>query len=322
MATFHCGPLEIEVRSPYRTVRDLLAKNLGLYDIDWQPPYRPVHVSVTSAEPVADVKGDFLRCARMSVDHTRDGLVAATESGMAARGQFTPNGENWTLAVQGEVEDRFEIGDLDDLIVLVLTTGWRRASWVPMHVAAVRSEKASFIVCATSGGGKSTITAALVARGWQTLGDDKVLLRLNPEGRPELAALMHTFNLHPRTREWLPEVGNLESLPPYSAWNEKRKVSVRDIWPGGVTPRTEPTHVIRLERRDDIDGVVVREIDRSELLPILMRQTAIPTDRELASEILQTLAAASRHLEGLHVQVGTDAYKDAEGVALLEKVLP
>lgn len=321
MATFHCGPLEIEVHSQYRTVKDKLAETLGLYDLDWRPPYRPIHVVATSGDPLPEVRGDFLGCARMLVDGTCDGLVATTHGGMASHGQFTPNGENWTFTVPGEVKERSEMADLEDLIGLVLTTGWRRSSWVPMHVAAVTTEKASFILCATSGGGKSTMTAALVARGWQTLGDDKLLLRLNSDGRPELAALLHTFNLHPRTREWLPEVGDLERLPAYSSWTDKRKVSVGDIWRGRVSLRTEPTHLIRLERRDDVDGVVVRELDRSELLPVLMRQTVIPTDREVARQILEVLAALSSHLEGFHVQVGTDAYKDAEGVAALEKAL-
>ena len=91
------------------------------------------------------------------------------------------------------------------------------------------------------------MTAAFVRRGWRTLGDDKLLARLDADGSVRVAALLHTFNLHPSTRTWFPEVGDLERLPTYSAWTEKRKVAVSSIWDAATADVGVPNRVVALD---------------------------------------------------------------------------
>ncbi len=66
--------------------------------------------------------------------------------------------------------------EIEDLLSLVLTTGWRRAGWVPLHGGGLVRDGRGLLCVATSGGGKTTFTVSLIRRGWRALGDDKVLL--------------------------------------------------------------------------------------------------------------------------------------------------
>ena len=169
--------------------------------------------------------------------------------------------------------------------------------------------------------GKSTFTAALVGRGWTALGDDKVLLRLDRQGAPEAAALLHTFNLHPGTRRWLPEVGDLERLPVYSAWTEKRRVALTAIWPGAAARRATPARLVALERAEDHEAVEARPMPEAGVLSTLLRQTVVPADPAEARSILAVVAGAARRLEGVHLSVGREAWADPATVERIEQVV-
>jgi hypothetical protein len=219
-----------------------------------------------------------------------------------------------SLVEQGKLEE------IEDVLSLVLTTGWRHEGWTPIHSAAVVKEHACVVICAPTGGGKTTLTAALVRRGWQVLGDDKLLLRMR-DGRPNVAALLHTFNLHPKTREWFPEVGNLEHLPRYSVWTEKRKVSISSIWSHAPAQTAEPTLLISLRRNMDVRDPIITELGEEGILETLLRQTVIPADRASARGIVSTVARTAVRLRGLSVEVPTDAYRDPQFLDLLESAI-
>ena len=55
-------------------------------------------------------------------------------------------------------------------------------SWLVIHAAVVEKEGAAVILPAPAGSGKSTLCAALVARGWRLLSDELTLIRLD-DGR-------------------------------------------------------------------------------------------------------------------------------------------
>ena len=100
---------------------------------------------------------------------------------------------------------------------------------MPLHAAGVVDDSGNCaLVCAAVGWREvHAHRRRWCARGWRALGDDKLLVRESTRtSTVRVAALLHTFNLHPATRSWFPEVGDLECLPTYSAWTEKRKVSV------------------------------------------------------------------------------------------------
>ncbi len=315
---FCCGPLQITLRAQDVDLYHKIAETFELYDFTWAPPRRSINVYATRSNARTPQSiGDFLRCARMLVDHVPIGLNASTASGARAKASFTDRGETWHITVPDSLVQAGKLEELEDVISLVLTTGWRRGGWTPIHAAGVLKDKTCVLVCAPTGGGKTTLTAALVRRGWRVLGDDKILLRMR-DGLPEVAALLHTFNLHPKSREWFPEVGDLEQLPRYSVWTEKRKVSVAAIWSHAPAQTATPSVLISLQRRTDAANALIEPLGQPEVLTTLLRQTVIPSERGTASEIVSTVARASTHLQGLSVEVPTDAYHDPDFLAALE----
>lgn len=322
MSPFLCGPLRITVKTEDSRLADKIADTLSLFDIDWSPPHRPVELTaekLSARKPSA--QGNFLVLSRMSVDSTDKGLHATTTSGAHGSGQLAADHERWLFQVPDQLIEAQKLEEIEDLLSLALTTGWRREGWVPLHAAGLTIGDRSIILCAPSGGGKSTLTAALIRRGWRALGDDKLLLKLEDGGEPLVAALLHTFNLHPRTREWLPEVGDLEQRPVYSALTPKRKVPVAEIWPDRTDARARPSDLVWLIRRDDFSGMEVTTLEPNEVLSCLLRQTVIPNEPGTASQIVSTIVSTASKLKGVRLEVGRDAYRDLDILSALELAL-
>jgi hypothetical protein len=317
---FLCGPLALSLNAPCGALLDKFVATLGLYDVVWEPPHLAVKIDVVRAgAPAPMAAGTFLECARMKVDAVSPGLRATCPSGVAA--YYNEPANSWVIAAPAEFDVSERPEDIEDLLSLVLTAGWRRAGWLPMHAAAVVKGSRCVFLCAPSGGGKTSLAAALIRREWRTLGDDKVLLRIGAGQTLELAALMHHFNLHPKAQEWFAEVGDLRQLPAYSAWTEKRRVYVEDIWSGKAAARGRPTHLVSLAQREGGTGIKITPLPRAEVLSTLLRQTAVPRDRKIAGEILSTVAAAACELEGLRVEIGEEVYRDPCGLENLERAL-
>jgi hypothetical protein len=319
---YFCGPLRVSVDAQTHALHEKVAETLRLYDRRWPAPDQAVALTVVEANGPAPAmgRGTFLRCARMVVDAAGDGLHATTTSGSQARSRTNAGAEHWSIEVPNDAVGTTAFNDVEDLVILALTSGWRKAGWVPIHGAAIAKDGVCAILCAASGVGKSTLTAAFIRRGWHAVGDDKLLLRMTSDG-PELAALQGTFNLHPQTRAWFPEVGELEKLPIYSTWTEKRKVRVETIWADAVVATATPTHVIRVRRDPSSSALRVRELPSEDLFPTLIRQIAVPTEREAASLILRTVAPTLRRVRGLDLAVGNDAYRHADALDALEAAL-
>jgi len=308
--TFRCGPLLVRVEATDSVLQSKLAESLNLYGVIWQGPRRIVELRVARTPHRAQLlAGRYLNCARMKVDAIADGLRASTVSGASAVGCLDVDGDRWRVSVPEAAVESDSLEDVEDIAMLVLTTGWRRTGRVPVHAAAVTSNGQAVVICAPTGGGKSTLCASLVARGWRTLGDDKLLLDLGD--RPILSALQDTFNLDPAIRHWLPEVGDLTALPRYSSWTDKRRVRLADIWPGALELHAEPTKLVELQRDDGMQGLRLSPLGRNETLALLLRQTVVPGDRATARQILEGVGRMAARLAGVRVIVGRDAYAEA-----------
>jgi hypothetical protein len=315
---YFCGPLRVTVEAQSRALYDKVTETLRLYDRRWIQHDRDVTIRIVETAQVAEpLSGTFLRCARMVVDATGTDLHATTIGGARSRSQRRGRTERWDIEVPAALVAATNLEDVEELVILALTAGWRSAGWVPMHAAAVTDGERCAIICAPSGGGKSTLTAAFVRRGWRAIGDDKLLLRIADE-RPQVAALQRTFNLHPGTRAWFPEVGDLEALPLYSTWTEKRKVNIESIWPRPAADDAQPTHLLRVRRAAAIGGIAIEPMPLADVLPALLRQIAVPTDRTTANLILGAVAPAARGMRGFDVVVGQDAYAHPEALDELE----
>lgn len=321
---FACGPLDVDVISAHPAIDAKMVETLGMYDQPWPEPRRPVHIV---GEPTDDapprVDGTYLCCSRMAVDRVGDDVVAATRCGAHIRSTSSAGHDCWRIVVPNRlvVTGRFEeLDELEDLIGLAVTTGWRRAGWVPVHAAGVVDGERVAVVCSTSGGGKSTLSAVMVRRGWATLGDDKLLLRVDHTGTPEVRSLLSTYNLHPRTAEWLPELGPIDHLPRYSGWTEKRRVPAAAIAPEAMCTAAVPTHLVEL-RRVDRPGARVTGLGANDTLSVLLRQTVLPSDAATTKPIVAALGITARRLRGVRLEVGPDAYGVDDVAAVLDEAL-
>jgi hypothetical protein len=300
---------------------DKLAKALSVYDVTWEEPHLPVRiVAEESDEPTGMVEGNYLNCARMNVDITSAGLHATCLSGSSA--SFSPESDQWNLSVVRAGLLDWEISwDMDDLLSLVLTNGWRCSGFVPIHAGAVAKDRFCAILCAPSGAGKTTLVTALIRRGWRTLGDDKLLLRLNLSQGSELLALVHSFNLDPIVRKWFPELANIKAFPADSPLDQKRRVRIDDIWPGRTIRSSSPTHLLEIGVRDNLGSVKVTSIKESDILSVLLHQTAIPKDLRTANQIVSILAPIAIYLKGFRVEMGRDAYDESRFPAQIEDII-
>lgn len=322
--TFAVGPVRVTLEPMLPAFERRIDEQLQIFRTSWDETPYEVRLNVQPIPaPAADARGTYLTCSRMDIDVTSRGLYATTLCG--ASGQLEErwdDGESWSIGFPADQIDTPAIDQLEDLVGLALVSGWRAAGWTPVHGGAVTRDGKCLLLCAMSGGGKSTLTAALVRDGWRTLGDDKLLLRLGAGGEPEVAALLHSFNLHPKTREWFPEVGDLERQPRYSAWTVKRKVYADDIWPGRTAQRARPTHIVRV-RRDPLPvPIVITPLSDEEMFRTLIGQIAIPKDPAVAAAAMRTVALTVRSgLRGLDVVIGEDAYKDPATLEALTAAL-
>lgn len=318
---FSCGPVEVTLHAETPRLLQRAAAPLSLYNVSWPEPARRVTVAVRATDDTSPpAQGRFMTCARMAVDETPGGLYATCRSGSSCRYQAAA--QRWSIEIPHTHGDDQIREDLVDFLNLALTESWRRLGWLPLHAASILGNQSCALLCATAGGGKSTLTASMIRRGWKTLGDDKLLLRENADGTADAAALLHNFNLHPRTRNWFPEVGDLSDLPPYSPWTEKRKVRIESIWPDSTASQARPTHLLAVVRRADIHGLRLSRLSQAQVLPLLMRQTVIPRQRETAQRMLATLAATANRLHGWQIEIGDDAYRHDQQLAELEALLP
>jgi hypothetical protein len=320
--TYFCGPLRVNVEAQTTFLYDKVIETLRLYDRHWPVHDRTVEIRIhETPDAVAQpANGKFLRCDRINVDVAEAGLLATTIGGARSRSQQSGSTERWEMNIPGELVQTSNLEDVEELVILALTAGWRSAGWVPVHAGAVTNGERCAIICAPSGGGKSTLTAAFVRRGWRAIGDDKLLLRM-VDGRPHLAALQRTFNLHPVTSTWFPEVGDLERLPRYSTWTHKRKVKMESIWPEPVADDAQPTHLLRVRRGPQPGGIVYEPLSAGDTLATLLRQVVIPTDRSTANRILSAVAPTAEKLRGFDVVVGENAYGRADALDALESAL-
>jgi hypothetical protein len=318
--TYQCGPVVVSVSTPTKALRDLIATNFSLYNVAWTEVEAHLCLEVQESDATCEMlAGNYLMAQRTNVDATETGLYATSPSGASAI--FTTTENRWSLTVPYGPLEIWPVTDLEHLLSLVLSNAWRQLGWTPMHVGAITSGKICGILCATSGGGKTTLTVAMIRRKWKTLGDDKLLLRKNASGTMELRALVHAFNLYPHTRDWFPEIGDLESLPHYSVWTEKRKVRIEDIWPGRTVKKDSPTHLVNVVLDDTVKDIEVTPLAQNEILFTLLRQTVIPTHPETARHIVQSLAASARQLKGITARIGPNAYESSDALILLEEAL-
>src|SRR5438270_6428311 len=188
-ARYTAGPLEIVIDCDDSAVLAIAANALRLFSTPWNKCTRTVFMSLVRETGTTRCTGNYLTCARSVIDRSGTTFTACALSGIAATGETAGVRDEWRISVPPELRfTEAESGDIEDILLLALTIACRASGWEPLHAAAAAKGDRCILLCAPSGGGKSSLTAALVRSGWRALGDDKLLLRSN-DGAPELASL-------------------------------------------------------------------------------------------------------------------------------------
>lgn len=328
-----CGPITLELTAETEPLRTRARAVLAAFTAHWGAAGPPTRVELRMTSTPADMgAGRVLSCSDLRVDHTSAGLMATCRSG--GFGHYDPARRSWVLHIHKLVEpprlpasdpdapQEVWLGDsVEDLLELVLTTAWREVGWIPLHAGAVVDEDRCALLTAPAKGGKTTLTVALLQRGWRTLGDDKTLLALTGNGTPEARGLAPLFNIDPYTASWFPALGNLQRLPPLSRWNDKRRVLIEDVWSNCFAARAVPTHVVAIRRSLDRRPVRIEPLQPIEVLSALLHQTVVPNDPNAAKAILNVLVHTARTLRGVRFELGDDAYSDPGSVDALDALL-
>jgi hypothetical protein len=256
----------------------------------------------------------------MLVDDAPDGLWATTSRGAALRGEFAADSETWQLTVPQRVVDEAWWPEIEDLVSLIVTTGWRRGGWVPLHAAGLTRNGRGVLACAASRGGKTTFTLAMARRGWAVVGDDKLLLG-KIDGATVVAAVKHMLNVDPAARDWFPEVGDLSGLPLYSEWSPKRRVALDRVFPGVGAACMTPTHMVELLRQPGTSGVRVHPMEKMDAISVLLHQTVVPNEPRTARLITSAVAGLGQQVSGLRIELPDGIYADADALALVDDAL-
>lgn len=315
-----CGPLDIIAEAQDAALADAARMYLSLFSSQWSAPERSVRISLVRGEPRAHPAGNFLSCVRMRVDRSGSGYTARTKYELTAQGTCGPRCDDWIVCVPPGLQfDEPQTGDMEDILSLICTVAWREAGWVAVHAAAVAKDGVCAVLCASSGGGKSTLTTALVRSGWRSLGDDKLLVRCE-DGIGQVRALLQTFNLDPAAARRL-GVGDVETLPRYSAFTNKRRVDLDAIGANAALASAMPTHAVNLIRNSSVRGIRASAMKRPDVLPLLLRQIVLPSDPAAGRWILAQMGACARGLRGITLEVGDDAYSQDGWLAQIEEAI-
>lgn len=317
---FHCGPVVMELTTPDDRWMGRLESELAQFDAVWEGLAVQLHLLlVEERREVVAVKGDYLRCERYGVDRVGELLVGASRAGV--RFEFDCVSRRAVVWAPEGPENEDVREELEQFVLLMLVWGWRRMRWTPMHVGSVAKGNCCALICAASGGGKSTFTASLIRRGWETLGDDKVLAAHGTDERVMLRGLSRSMNLDPAVGRWFAEANRLGELAKYSRWNEKRKVAIESLWPGRVRKEAVPTHLLKLVRLAERSGIRMERMESGETVETLARQVAMPSDREAVKLVMGTIAGMGAQVRGLRVFVGSDVYEQADRLKVVEEAL-
>jgi len=174
--------------------------------------------------------------------------------------------------------------------------------WGLLHAAALRHAGAGLLLTGPSGAGKSTTTAASLRGGFDTAGDDFVLVTDGP-GQPEAQAIFDTIKLTDRSLDLLPELTALIRNP-LRRIEDKALVHLSEVAPARFASGF-PLHAILHCR---VSGVPESRI--APCAPALALKALAPSTvfllRDRHEEIFRRCAALSRRLPTHAFAIGTD----------------
>ncbi|MEZ4698392.1 MAG: hypothetical protein R2832_18385 [Rhodothermales bacterium] len=234
--------------------------------------------------------------------------------GENARADVSASGHRLDVQLLREVVD--DPKELNPILYFIVTFALlallQRRSLYAIHGAAVcRGEEQGILFVGYSDTGKSTMTMALVRRGWDYLSDDSIFVHESNE-TVEALPFRRDFGLDPDADQYFPELAGTDSMQMTDI--EKLRVKVDQLFPAQGRERCIP-RVIIFPKITDIERSVLSEVGQSEALALLMRQCSfIDTDRDLAAAQMKTLQGLVRQCRLYKLQAGRDLKDDPGSV--------
>lgn len=317
------GPISVSIQAPSGSIAAPFRLALSLYDVAWPFPgeLRPADLVIRVAdEPIVPADGRYLDAAWLRVDPTDHGLRATGASGAVIEGRFDERGEWWEATLPLDETPFARQREADELVALLLTTGWRRAGWLPLHAAGVERDGRAVLIVASGGGGKTSLALSLVERGWRCLSDDKVLLGRHG-GEDVVVGLQHVLHVDPASAAWFPALHAADWWPLMAEGSRKRRVRLQSIWPGRGATLATPAQILVVQRENGFRGIRADPMAASALVLALARQTVLPNDRALVSSAMAAFARLAAEVRGWAVTVGDQAYARRDSAARLEELI-
>ena len=115
----------------------------------------------------------LFRSYQLHVDRRGSHLVSFSNVGVWM--EFDEAARTGADIVSDHSDRETVIEEIEQQLVLLLARAWAGQGWTPLHAGSLipPGKTDCVLVCAPSGAGKTTLIAALLRRGWRTLGDDK-----------------------------------------------------------------------------------------------------------------------------------------------------
>lgn len=178
-----------------------------------------------------------------------------------------------------------------------------------IHAAAVGTQTRGFLLTGAGGSGKSTTTAAAIEKGWQTTGDDFVLVSSN--GDVTAHPIFDVMKLNAMSMEWFPHLASEISMPS-SETHEKSLIPLTKA-AGSQFVTNLPIHALMCLELTGLDTSSFEPASKRKAVAAL----APSTMNILRTAMPETLAACSaivRSLPTFTFKVGRDP---SEAVAAL-----
>jgi hypothetical protein len=174
--------------------------------------------------------------------------------------------------------------------------------WGVLHAAALKLGPAGCLVAGMSGSGKSTLTAAAIAAGFDTAGDDFVMIEPGPEG-PLVHSIFHVIKLDERSLDRVPAFRG-KAFRAIEAPEEKFLIYLFEAAPKRIASGFR-LHAILHSR---VSGKAATRIvpSRAARAFAALTPSTIFELRSQEDEIVSRTAALARTLPAYSLELGTD----------------
>lgn len=175
-----------------------------------------------------------------------------------------------------------------------------------LHAAAIEKQGFTFLVVGDSGCGKTTVSAALVRRGWRYLSDDAVIIGSN-SGHLEISGLSRGFCCTLKTQEVFRELAD-PAAQTGTMHAGKRLVNVDTIYPGQFLPHSSPQAILFPKIVPQSNSLLTRLAEVDALARLVRQSPGVLSDHAAVSGQLELLRLMVTRCPSYQLLLGSDVH--------------